>query len=459
MAGDARISRDVDAPRADASVCHVATEILLGRYRLTDVVTVEEGVEIWAGEHLLLKRPALIKFLTSDERGDSEAAQAAIERFRFEAQVSALLCARSQHIVTIHDADVGPSGPFLVIERDRGVCLADVLRYDAPLAPARVLHIVEQIGEALTAAHHAGIVHRDVRPANVWISSSAAVPDFAKLGNFIFAKSIDPRASLDRPPSSIPGVVVGTPSYMSPEQVLGEVADPSIDRWALAVLAYEALTGARPFDAETGSQTMIGVLTRPPTPPSKHRSDLSPAIDAFFERALDKEIKRRFSNVRDMLTALRQAIDDDAVSRAAAVTHASMQPMALTPLPPPPASRWVSVRRAGQASFVMVALLALTPLVPYLMKDAKPTDAQAGAAVSDPARAGHRPRPAVTAKATATATMSAATSASATTSATSSASPPADGAKRKKTSAKKDQPAAKKDPVFNDLERSLSNRQ
>src|SRR5687768_3548361 len=103
----------------EPEVCHLSAEVLVGRYRLATPLGAEDGTELWAGEHLILKRPVLIKFLTARTHGEA-AAREALERFRFEAQVSAMLSTRSQHIVTVHDADVGPSGPFLVMERERG---------------------------------------------------------------------------------------------------------------------------------------------------------------------------------------------------------------------------------------------------------------------------------------------------------------------------------------------------
>jgi eukaryotic-like serine/threonine-protein kinase len=254
--------------------------------------------EIWQGEHVTLGTKVAVKcLLPSLARRAS-----ALRRFLGEAQIAARLT--DPHVVRMLDCvvDSGPDGrpsAFIVMELLEGGDLGRHLERSGPLSLDETCAIVRQVSSALSAAHEVGIVHRDVKPENIFLVGDAEHPH-VKLLDFGVAK--DPGRA---PALTMVGITLGTPQYMSPEQLQGLPAvDGRYDVWSLAVVAYVCLTGHLPFDGRTVDAVNAAIRHGGPRPPSSYRRELPPAVDAVFVRAFHPNLASRFQRARDLADAL-----------------------------------------------------------------------------------------------------------------------------------------------------------
>ena len=250
------------------------------------------------------------------------------ERFsdRFEREARAIAALNHPHICTVHD--VGPD--YLVMELVEGPTLADRIR-SAPIPIDEALTIARQIADALQAAHDRGIVHRDLKPANIKITPEGRVKvlDFglAKLADVIDS---DPSSSPTEQPATRDGMILGTAAYMAPEQARGQAVDKRADIWAFGVVLYEMLTGRRPFQGTTSSDTIAALLTTEPS------WDLVPPVtQPLLRRCLTKDPKRRLRDVGDIDLLLDAAPVTTGAARSwvpwavAALLLATLGPIAL----------------------------------------------------------------------------------------------------------------------------------
>lgn len=250
---------------------------------------------VWTANHLTLQTRVAVKFISSEhaQLNDKDLA-----RFQREATLAARM--RSPHAVHIYDHGlVDDAIPYIVMELLEGETLSERLQRGA-LSLRETAIIVSQAAEALGRAHDQGVVHRDVKPGNLFLIDSG-YELFVKVLDFGVAKEM----YLSGPGEvTTAGALVGTPSYMSPEQIVGASVTPHVDNWALAVCAYRALTLALPFDAETVGGLAIKLAAGEFVAASKLRADLPPDVDAFFERAFAPNIRERIADVREMARAL-----------------------------------------------------------------------------------------------------------------------------------------------------------
>lgn len=284
-------------------------EIIADRYRLKRRLA-EGGIGVvWVAEHLELRQEVAIKLLKESTRADPDHAIHVLERFRHEAQVSALLGRRTVHVVQAQDAGFSEVGPFLVMELIDGRTLADEIDTMGPLAPERLLPILEQVAEALTVAHEVGVVHRDLKPTNILLVTQPKGGVLAKVADFGLAKTINQELTIDRPQETGESTVVGTVDFMSPEQLrAGQKADPRMDVWALGVVAYEALTARLPFEGPSVHAIMAKIVSQPFARATSRRPTLPPALDAWFDKALAKDVKARFANPQELVAGYRRAL-------------------------------------------------------------------------------------------------------------------------------------------------------
>lgn len=276
-----------------------AGSLIAHRYRLEARLGAGAMGEVWRARHEELNMDVAIKFALADGRDRD----AVLERFRFEAQVAAQLSSRTPRVVAVHDAGLFESMPYLAMECVAGRSLEQILETEGAQPPARVAELVEQVAEALAVAHAQGIWHRDIKPANLLVIEEGdrwAV----KVADFGVAKALDTSLDVDAPKTTSVGALIGTPAYMSPEQITGAEPTAKSDLWSLAVVAYEALSGELPFRAPTvqGLMRVISIGQRPPPLPRQ-----SPAVDAWFRRALAPDPDRRFA-VDELAEAFRVAI-------------------------------------------------------------------------------------------------------------------------------------------------------
>jgi serine/threonine-protein kinase len=262
--------------------------------------------EVWAAHHLTLNTEVAVKFLSTGAGGN--AAKIALERFRFEAQVSAHLGLKTSHVVAVHDAGRDAAGPYLVMEHVRGRTLRAELNRRGPLSLEEVATLLDQVCGALSVAHGSGIVHRDLKPSNLLLLDQDDGSLYVKVADFGIAKALKSDLAVDRPEDTSDGWMLGSPAYMSPEQMGGGGVDARSDMWALGVIIYECITGRLPFPGRSVAELIVNMSVGRFDPPTSVRALLPRELDAWFARALGKRKEQRFARVEDMAAAFREAI-------------------------------------------------------------------------------------------------------------------------------------------------------
>src|SRR3989454_4628683 len=252
--------------------------------------------DIYRATDSVLGRAVAIKIL-ADRYALDEAVR---ERFTREALAAARLSGQS-NTVTIFDVGEHNERSYIVMEYLSGGSLDDVLRERGPQQPQQVFTWLEQAGSALDAAHAKGVVHRDVKPGNLLLDREGNV----HVADFGIASA----AGMDS--LTMTGTVLGTAGYLSPEQAQGERATPASDRYALGVVAYELLTGTRPFESDTPTQEALAHVEAP-VPSVSGRTGLPRELDHVFERALAKDPDQRFETCADFVASLRAAFAEAA---------------------------------------------------------------------------------------------------------------------------------------------------
>ncbi|MEX5720589.1 protein kinase domain-containing protein, partial [Geodermatophilus maliterrae] len=279
--------------------------VLAGRYELTGLIATGGMGQVWRGRDALLDRPVAVKVLRSEYTGD----QTFRTRFRTEAQLTGRLLHRN--IAAVYDygevvSEDGEPCAYLVMELVDGEPLSALLDREGRLPPEQVLDVVGQTAAALAAAHAAGVVHRDVKPGNVLVGRDGVV----KITDFGIAWSA---ASA---PLTRTGQVVGTASYLSPEQAGGGKAGPPSDVYALGMVAWECLAGRRAFDGDHPVQIALRQLREEPDPLP---ADVPEPVRDLVARALVKDPAGRLPDG----AALHAAVEDVRAGRS-------------LPAPPPP---------------------------------------------------------------------------------------------------------------------------
>jgi serine/threonine-protein kinase len=277
--------------------------ILAGRYRL-EVRLGQGGMgSIWRAEHLVLQAPVAVKLIDRDAIPDEDT----LARFMREAKAAAAL--RSPHVVQIIDYGVEGPLPFMVMELLEGETLAQRLKRVRRLSRQETARVLTHVGRAVGRAHDAGIVHRDLKPENVFLVKNED-DEIAKVLDFGVAKvehaALGPEGTRTRT-----GSILGTPYYMSPEQAQGNKAvDSRSDLWSLGVIAFECLTGQRPFYSDGLGDLVLTICVRDMPVPS----DVAPVplgFDAWFAKACARDPEQRFQTARELTDALREALGVD----------------------------------------------------------------------------------------------------------------------------------------------------
>ncbi len=294
---------------------------------------------VYEAEDLKLGRRVALKLISAK----SEADPIAIERFWREARTASAL--NHPGICTIHDMNDSESQPFLVMELLEGQTLDRTYGGHAVPLP-RLLELGVQLADALDAAHRRGILHRDMKPSNIFVTGSGQtkILDFglARLEAAGEADSTDAGRML-----TSPGSTLGTIAYMSPEQARGETLDARSDIFSLGVVLYEMATGRHPFEGTTSAVVFDKLLNYVPVAPISLNHELPPAFENILSKALEKDREMRYQSAADLRADLRRLQRGSSASRIAAV-----------PAAPPTARSYPGMTRADSAAKVTTATAA-----------------------------------------------------------------------------------------------------
>jgi serine/threonine protein kinase len=275
----------------------VSTDILPPRYRSPKRIARGGMGEIFRATDSSLGRAVAVKLLAERYSRDDDVRR----RFTREALAAARLSGEP-HIITVFDVGEYEGRPFIVMEYLSGGSLEERIRQDGPQEFAQALDWLEQAATALDAAHRHGVVHRDVKPANLLLDRNGSV----HVADFGIASA----AGMDS--LTLTGTVLGTAGYLSPEQAQGEQATPASDRYSLAVVAFELLSGRRPFENESITAEAAAHVHAPVPSIAEMCEALPEELDPVFRRALAKDPQQRFRTAADFVAALRSALAESA---------------------------------------------------------------------------------------------------------------------------------------------------
>jgi eukaryotic-like serine/threonine-protein kinase len=320
------------------------------RYRVVRHIANGGMASVWEAHDEVLDRAVAVKLLASHLSEDDRARQ----RFQREARAAAAV-SNHPNVVTIYDVGEHDGRTFMVMELLKGGTVADKLRAGDRISPRTAMRWLRDAASALDAAHAADVVHRDVKPANMLLDDGGrlAIADFG-----IARLALEDQLTAT-------GTVLGTAAYISPEQAVGDPATAASDRYALAVVAYELLTGARPFEAENFAAQARAHVEDDPEPASVRNPDLPREVDAVLERGLEKHPGDRYRSAGELVDHL-----DEAISSPPAPTTARTRalaggpprrtaPAAAATGRPAPRRRNTGVLLAALATAALIAVIAV----------------------------------------------------------------------------------------------------
>lgn len=284
----------------------------LGQYRLTKLIGAGGMGEVYLAEHQLMKRPCVVKLIRADKAGDARL----LARFQREVRATAKL----SHWNTIEIFDYGstPEGTFYyVMEYLPGMSLRELVEKSGPLPPERVIHLLRQACDALSEAHAAGLIHRDIKPGNIFAARRGGVYDVVKLLDFGLVKPIVEEQPIQL---TTEGSITGSPLFMSPEQATGDgPLDARSDIYSLGAVGYYLLTARPPFEADKPIKVVIAHAHDKVVPPSRHSEGVPKDLEQVILRCLEKAPADRFQDTASLARALAacQAADRWPRERAA----------------------------------------------------------------------------------------------------------------------------------------------
>lgn len=326
----------------------------LGPYQLCEQLGAGGMGIVYRAKDTRLRRLVALKVMRP------EIAAGPTARLRFLREARAAAAVEHDHIITIYEADQTPEGSlYIAMPLLQGETLEDRLRRDGPPPLPEALRLAAEVADGLAAAHARGLVHRDVKPSNIWLESRD-VGSGSRTGTSVRVKILD--FGLARPAGdaelSKPGLVVGTPAYMSPEQARGEDLDTRSDLFSLGGVLYRMCTGKLPFPGK-GPLPVLQAEGKPPPRARAMRPELPAALDELLARLLAWEPADRPADAAEVSQALRALLTQEPASTSnAAVTIAQT---------PPPAAKVTSARRRGPIIAACVGVLALLAAGAYFV--------------------------------------------------------------------------------------------
>jgi eukaryotic-like serine/threonine-protein kinase len=314
----------------------------IAHYRITSKIGAGGMGEVYRATDTKLGRDVALKVLPSQMADDPER----LARFRREARAVATL--NHPHIVTIFSVEEADGIHFLTMELVEGQTL-DRLTPAAGLPVDRIIEIASALSDALAAAHEKGIVHRDLKPANVMVTADGRV----KVLDFGLAKDMradDPAGATQTSAGlTAVGVIMGTPSYMSPEQIAGRELDHRTDIFSLGIILYEMASGRRPFEGASSAELASAILRDTPRPLSEIRNGIAPELCRLIQRCLEKNAQDRFPSARELRDAL-QTLRRELESGSSALRSPGSGSRPFSPASPAPSIAVLPfVNRSGDA--------------------------------------------------------------------------------------------------------------
>ncbi|MBL7685358.1 MAG: serine/threonine protein kinase, partial [Deltaproteobacteria bacterium] len=291
----------------------VAGDIIDGRYRIEAVLGYGGMGFVFKCTHLGLGKLVAMKVL----RPEYSKVPATMERFKIEARAANDI--RNPHIIEVTDfGNFGDGSSYFVMEYLNGKALSKVIDTELPVSPQRILKIFTQLAEGLSAAHKAGVIHRDLKPDNIYLIKSGN-EDFVKILDFGIAKVANGSKL------TMAGSIFGTPHYMSPEQAMGIALDGRSDIYSFGVMLYETISGRMPFDGGAPEEILKKHLEVEPTPLRQipASSHISPELEAVVMKCLSKNVKLRYQSMDEVildLTKISQGLPPDALPEMQART-------------------------------------------------------------------------------------------------------------------------------------------
>jgi serine/threonine protein kinase len=266
-------------------------------YRLEAQVGAGGMAVVFRARDERLGRPVALKILAPGLASDPGF------RRRFIAESRAAAAVDDPHIIPIYEAGEAEVALFIAMRFVQGGDLRHVLAREGALPPGRAAEFLSPVASALDAAHGAGLVHRDVKPANILVDVRPGRPDHVYLSDFGVSKGASASVSLTGA-----GQFLGTPDYSAPEQIQGQPVDGRADQYALACVAFQLLTGEAPFERDQGMAVLLAHLSEPSPSVRSKRPDLPAAVDEVLAKALAKAPEKRYPSCAEFAAALRAAL-------------------------------------------------------------------------------------------------------------------------------------------------------
>jgi len=330
--------RDGTALRSASAGSDLMGSVVADRYHILKKLGEGGMGQVYLAEHVKMGRKSALKVMNPGMNQDADA----IARFNREASNASRL--NHPNICAIYDFGETPDGLiYLAMEFIEGTSLTSLVEKNGALPPARAASIIHQSADALQVAHDAGIVHRDLKPDNIMIAKNRDGTDLAKVVDFGIAKA----HSSDAQKVTKTGLVVGTPEYMSPEQLAGDKLDGRSDIYSLALVAFNCLTGKLPFPAESAQEAMIARLVEQPKTLAEMKPDVAwPAdVQAVMDKALSRDANERYQSAAQFGRELWAACESMPASQAA---EAGTQVLSASPAASVPKTRVATPSEGGK---------------------------------------------------------------------------------------------------------------
>jgi serine/threonine-protein kinase len=295
--------RDGSALRSPSASSDLVGQVIAERYHVMKKLGEGGMGQVYLAEHVKMGRKSAVKVMHSSMNADPDA----VSRFNREASNASRI--NHPNVCAIYDFGETPEGViYLAMEFIEGKPLTDIIEEAGALPPARAAEITRQAADALTVAHDLGIVHRDLKPDNIMVTRTREGADLVKVVDFGIAKAGNNEAQK----VTKTGLVVGTPEYMSPEQLAGDKLDGRSDLYSLGLVTYNCLTGTLPFKSESAQEAMIMRLTDSPRPLATVRPDVAwpAALQTVMDRVLARDARDRYATASEYARDLVRAIAD-----------------------------------------------------------------------------------------------------------------------------------------------------